>query len=528
MASTGSSRPGDPPGGRRKRPAPPTIDLKAETVKAEPVADPAPATPPEPPPEAFVPPAESVPHHDLGRAEAPPTNEPAAPLSAAERIEAALPPSAPEPPPAPEPAPAAPPIAEAPPPSPPPPRDDARATLGRHWGWPPTRPALAAAAAVFFLFALTATWIATSGDPRDDEWKALAARVATAESQLRTLAERPVPASTDPRQVAELATRIAAAEETVRRLAPLAAQPPAPDLGPRLDALIARIAKLESAPPPAPDAALRGRLDATEQAARRLAERLATAEAQLTSIAAEAGAVRKDAATLAERLGLVETTVKAFGDRIGDLGKGVDQAAAAALKADRQAVLASEEAAQTRTEQEADKALRLAVVAAALREHTSRGTPFAAELSAAKPLADPELLKPLEPFAASGVPTASALARDLAGITPAMRALLPSRERDGSLGERLQRSAERLVRVRPVNAPPGDDPEAVIARVDAKAAQADVDGARSELAKLPADLRAPANGWISRVEARAAALAAAERLSLQALASLGISENRPR
>ena len=95
----------------------------------------------------------------------------------------------------------------------------------------------------------------------------------------------------------------------------------------------------------------------------------------------------------------METTVKAFGDRIGDLGKGVDQAAAAAQKADRQAALASEEAAQTRTEQEADKALRLAVVAAALREHTTRGTPFAAELSAAKPLADPELLKPLEPFA---------------------------------------------------------------------------------------------------------------------------------
>jgi hypothetical protein len=387
---------------------------------------------------------------------------------------------------------------------------------------------LAAAAAVFLLFALTATWIATSGDPRDDEWKALAARVATAESQLRTLAERPVPASTDPRQVAELATRLAAAEETVRRLDARPAPTPAPDPGPRLDALIARIAKLEGAPPPAPDAALRSRLDSTEQAAQRLAQRLATTEAQLTSIAAEAGAVRKDGATLAERLALLETTTKAFGDRIGDLGKGVDQAAAAALKADRQAVLASEEAAQTRTEQEADKALRLAVVAAALREHTTRGTPYAAELSAAKPLAEPELLKPLEPFAASGVPTAAALARDLAGITPAMRALLPSRERDGSIGERLQRSAERLVRVRPVNAPPGDDPEAVIARVDAKAAQADVDGARGELAKLPADLRAPANGWISRVEARAAALAAAERLSRQALASLGISENRPR
>ena len=48
--------------------------------------------------------------------------------------------------------------------------------------------ALAAAAAVLFLFAVVVTWIATSSDARDDEWKALASRLATTESQLRMLA----------------------------------------------------------------------------------------------------------------------------------------------------------------------------------------------------------------------------------------------------------------------------------------------------------------------------------------------------
>ena len=58
--------------------------------------------------------------------------------------------------------------------------------------------------------------------------------------------------------------------------------------------------------------------------------------------------------------------------------------------------------------------------------------------------------------------------------------------------EKLQAGAERLVRIRPVGDVPGDDPAAMIARIEAKAARNDISGALADLSKLPAAVRAPA------------------------------------
>ena len=56
----------------------------------------------------------------------------------------------------------------------------------------------------------------------------------------------------------------------------------------------------------------------------------------------------------------------------------------------------------------ADRSLRLVVVASTLNAAVERGAPFVAELAAAKAAApDPKLLAALEPFATSGVPSAS-------------------------------------------------------------------------------------------------------------------------
>jgi hypothetical protein len=218
---------------------------------------------------------------------------------------------------------------------------------------------------------------------------------------------------------------------------------------------------------------------------------------------------------------MIETTLKALTERVGDLGKGVDQASAVARQADRQATIANEEVAHTRAEQEADRGVRLAVVAAALRDTVARGAPFSAELAAVKPLVrDASQLAPLEPFAATGVPNAAALARELAGTIPAMRARAAPPSRGDGIIDRLQASAERLVRIRPINAP-GHDPEAVLTRIEARAAQNDINGVLGELAQLPADVRAPAAAWIKQAETRGAALAAADKLAREAFAALG-------
>jgi hypothetical protein len=76
------------------------------------------------------------------------------------------------------------------------------------------------------------------------------------------------------------------------------------------------------------------------------------------------------------------------------------------------------------------------------------------------------------------------------------------------------------VRIRPVNEAAGDDVAAVVARIEAKAKQADIAGAITELRKLPEPARARAAAWLNRAEARQAAVAAAQRVENSALTAL--------
>jgi hypothetical protein len=118
------------------------------------------------------------------------------------------------------------------------------------------------------------------------------------------------------------------------------------------------------------------------------------------------------------------------------------------------------------------------------------------------------------------------LARELSGLTGAMLSLAgtPPREGGGFI-DRLQQGAERLVRIRPIGEAPGDDPATVIGRADLKATHGDISGARAEILSLPAAVRAPAQGWIERSQAREAALSVARDLaegSVAALAKAGL------
>jgi hypothetical protein len=169
-----------------------------------------------------------------------------------------------------------------------------------------------------------------------------------------------------------------------------------------------------------------------------------------------------------------------------------------------------------------DRPLRAAVTAQALRAAVERGDPFAAELSAAKALAaDPQTLAPLEPFAAKGLPGAAVLARQLSEVAPAMLKTAVAPTPTGGFLDRLQANAEKLVRIRPVDETPGDEPAAVVSRAQAKAARADLAGAVAELNALPATMRAPADDWIRQVEARNAAANASRRFAADAIAALG-------
>jgi hypothetical protein len=253
-----------------------------------------------------------------------------------------------------------------------------------------------------------------------------------------------------------------------------------------------------------------------------LADRVAALEAALRPLA--------DVGTRLDAVNAAARDAKSRADAAFEAAQKVPPAAPAVASEELQAlaarVAALEQAAKAAQERiaataGADRAGRLAFVAVALRGAVERGDPFARELAAVRPLvADAKALAPLEPFAANGVPRAAALARELSGLTGAMLSAAGSAPREGGFIDRLQQNAERLVRIRPINESPGDDAVTVISRADVKATHGDLAAALAEVASLPPAVRAPAQGWSARVEARSAALAAARDLAEGAVGAL--------
>ena len=193
----------------------------------------------------------------------------------------------------------------------------------------------------------------------------------------------------------------------------------------------------------------------------------------------------------------------------------------------QQRIAALEQSAKTVREEIAktssgDSAARQALSAAALRDAVVSGAPFAAELAQAKSLgAIGKEISVLEPFAATGIPSPAALAQELHNLLPAMVNLAGSQAPQGGFLERLQANAGKLVRIRPVDAPPSDDPLAVLSRIENDVAKSDVAAALADLGKLPNPIRAPAQDWISKAQAREGALKAARQYAAAAARAIG-------
>jgi hypothetical protein len=169
-----------------------------------------------------------------------------------------------------------------------------------------------------------------------------------------------------------------------------------------------------------------------------------------------------------------------------------------------------------------DRGARLALSAATLRDTVVSGAPFSAELDEVKSLgAGEKVLAPLAPFAAAGIPQASALAQELRAFLPAMQKVAGAQAPAGGFLERLQANAGKLVRIRPLDAPAGDDTAAILAYLDIDVTRADIPAALTDLEHLDPAVRAPAQAWVTKVQARQAALAAARQLAADTARALG-------
>ena len=327
-------------------------------------------------------------------------------------------------------------------------------------------------------------------------------------------------------------SRTAHLEQQVADLAARAPTAPAPaDTGNPASAgdLAGRVQKLEaqqaqSAAVPVADPALANRIAAVESQFKSLGETVSALQQRSDSTAAANAAALND---LAQKLARAETTAAPSGEASGEAG--ANTAAIAALTSRLDALEGDAKTTEAKLAAAAadhdaltsdDHAVRMAVIAAALSAAVERGRPFVAELKAAQAqAADAQALVPLEGFAATGVPNVNGLVRELTSLEPALlqAARVPV---EGGFLDKLQANAERLVRIRPIEEIPGDDPATVIARVEIKAMRGDVPGALAELGNLPPPVRAPAQGWVAKAQARAAAVAASRAFAADALVAL--------
>ncbi|MBI5263882.1 MAG: hypothetical protein HY852_18900 [Bradyrhizobium sp.] len=293
------------------------------------------------------------------------------------------------------------------------------------------------------------------------------------------------------------------------------APPPPPQVSAAsVDALAGRVASLEaktSKPAaPVPDPATTARVDALEKTISALrndvtglraqSEKLAGLLSEVKSAPRDAAAAGPDLSALEERTAQLERAGRAERAEIAQQGEKIAEAKSVD-----------------------DMPLRRVVAAALLDVAVRHGEAYASLLSAAKSLApDPELLKPLDEFATSGVPNPAALSRELLNVVPKLSP--PAETQGGGTGvvDRLQAGASKLVRIERTDGV-GNGRGAIVARITAAALRNDMAEARRELKTLePAD-RAPAQAWLAKTDARDAALAASRKFADETMADLAKS-----
>jgi hypothetical protein len=272
-----------------------------------------------------------------------------------------------------------------------------------------------------------------------------------------------------------------------------------------VDALNGRVAAVEArAGKPAADPAMVARIDALEKSAGSLRSDIANLRTQsdktasaLNDAKSAPGAASPDLAALNDRIAQLERASKTERAELAQQG---------------------EKIADAKTMD--DKPLRHVVAAALLDVAVRHGDPYEAQLAAARSLAaKPDMLKPLDTFASSGIPTPVALSRELLNIVPKLSPPADAQSSGTGIVERLQAGASKLVRIERTDGV-GNDRGAIVARVTAAALRNDFVEARRELKTLPDADRAPAQAWLDKANARDAALAASRKFADDAMADL--------
>lgn len=280
-----------------------------------------------------------------------------------------------------------------------------------------------------------------------------------------------------------------------------------------LTALNTRIAKIETrtaesaAPQSSIDPAMADRLKSVETSLASLREDVTTLRAETEKTVADLNALKT---ARSDSSAAPAVDLSAIEERLGKIERATAELAASPPSPPQPAVPAP------------DPGLKHVASASALDQAVRSGAPFATSLAAVKGFASADALKPLDPFAASGVPDAASLLRELSTLLPRLEPKQAEVPSSSGVIDRLQHSAMKLVRIRRVDTG-GDDVAAVVARTKAAIARDDISAARRELSALSPAERAPVQPWLDKLAARDAALAASQKFVADTVAALPAS-----
>jgi len=268
-----------------------------------------------------------------------------------------------------------------------------------------------------------------------------------------------------------------------------------------IDDLAGRVAGLESkVGKPGTDSAAAARFDALEKSLAALRGDLASLRTQSQKLAADVGNAR---AVPGESVAALDLT--ALNERISQIER---------LSRTQSAEIAREGEKIAESKPADDVPLRRVVAAALLDVAVQQGHPFPEVLAAAKSLApNPDALKPLDSFAATGVPNPPLLSRELLTLVPKLSPPAETSTSGSGIVDRLQAGVERTDAT-------GNDRGAIVGRVTQAALRNDLADARRELNALSQADRAPAQAWLDKADARDAALAASRQFATEAMTAL--------
>ena len=352
-----------------------------------------------------------------------------------------------------------------------------------------------------------------------------------------------------PNAANELGARLAKLEETLATLAAAAANDPQTGRIPQLAAITGKLSDLEATLNNQLAALRKSLTQEIDARVAQVAEASETAKSGALRVDRDLAGVKEDAARLSQRV----EALKATGDRFeqtlrvtreetaglssaleglkGDVAAQLktvarqqDVSAAlspiasklTALEANLHSVVRSEQDRKANAER-----IVLALELGNLRRALDRGAAYSAELAEVKKVAGGKVdLAALERAQNEGVPTAAELTREFRSVAHAVIDA-EAEPTDASVVDRLLKGAKSIVRVRRTDLGAEDkSAEAVVGRMEKALKEGKLADVLAEAQQLSPKARAAAEGWLDKLEARAAVDQAIAQIEDQLKASL--------